>query len=123
MCATSELQQEQAGHHRLVLNVCGQTHELFDFVAANDVVDMHVVICASYPGSFWHGINVLVELCRHLEKVADVLALQVQQGAASEDATSVLFETVVVGYVPSRKGAMLVVCLSDRGLTGGLQNV
>ena len=90
-------------------------------MAADDVVDMNVVICASYPGSFRHGINFSVELCKRLEKVADALALQVRQGAASEDATSALFETVV-GYVPSGKGAMLL-CLSDRGLTGGLQNV
>ena len=99
----------------------GRPAELFDFVAADDVVDIHVVICASYPGSFRHGINVWVELCKRLEKVADALALQVRRGAASEDATSALFETVV-GYVPSGKRAMLV-CLSDRGLTGGLQNV
>jgi molybdenum cofactor synthesis domain-containing protein len=95
--------------------------ELFDFVASEDNVDVHVVICASYPGSFRHSLNVSTELCKRLEKVADAFAFQVRRGAASEDATSALFEAVV-GYVPSGKGAMLV-CLSDRGLTGGLQNV
>jgi molybdenum cofactor synthesis domain-containing protein len=99
----------------------GRPEELFDFVACEDVVDVYVVICASYPGSFRHSVNVSSELCKRLEKVADALALQVRRGAAFEDATSALFETVV-GYVPSGKGAMLV-CLSDRGLTGGLQNV
>ena len=91
-------------------------------MAADDVVDMHVVICASYSGSFRHGINFSVELCKRLEKVADALALQVRRGAASKDAASALSETVV-GYVPSGKGAMLLCLLLDGGLTGGLQNV
>lgn len=104
----------------------GRPKELFEFVTAADdavVVDVHVVICAScYPGSFCHSINISMELCKHLEKVADALALQVRRGAASEDATCALFETVV-GYLPSRKGGAMLVCLSDRGLTGGLQNI
>lgn len=99
----------------------GKNEELFEFVASDDSIDVYVVICASYPGSFRDSLNVTTELRKRMKKLADALALQVRRGAASEDATSALFEAVV-GYVPSRKGAMLV-CLSDRGLTGGLKNV
>jgi hypothetical protein len=99
----------------------GKPEELLDFLASEDSIDLYVVICASYPGSFRDSLNISTELCKWLEKVADALAIQVRRGAASEDATSALFESVV-GYAPNGKGTMLV-CLSDRGLTGGLQNV
>lgn len=99
----------------------GRPEELFDFVAKEDNVDVHVVVCASYPGSFRRHLDISNELVKRLEKVADGLALQVRRGAASEDATSAYFETVA-GYVPNGRGAMLV-CVSDHGLVGGLQNV
>jgi hypothetical protein len=84
-------------------------------------VDVHVVACASYPGSFRAQLEISTELTKRLVKVADALALQVRRGAASENAAAALYETVV-GYVPSGQGALLV-CLSDEGLVGGLQNV
>lgn len=99
----------------------GKPDDFFDVVTAGDNVDVQVVTCASYPGSFRAHLEISTELCKRLDKVADALALQVRRGAASENATTALFETVV-GYMPKGRGAM-VVCLSDDGLVSGLQNV
>jgi hypothetical protein len=99
----------------------GKPEELFGFVATEDNLDVHVVTCASYPGCFRAHLDISTELTKRLDKVADALALQVRRGAASEHATTALFETVV-GYIPDGIGAMLV-CLSDDGLIGGLGNV
>ena len=84
-------------------------------------MDVHVVTCASYPGSFRANLDISTQLCQRLDKIADALALQVRRGAACEDPTASLFETVV-GYIPNGRGSM-VVCLADDGLVGGLQNV
>ena len=58
---------------------------------------------------------------QRLNKVADALALQARQGAASEDSRAALFEAVV-GYAPEGKGAILV-CLPEQGVGSGLANV
>jgi hypothetical protein len=60
-------------------------------------------------------------LSKHLSKVANSLALQARQGAASQDPKAALFE-VVVGYVPEKDGAMLV-CVPEIGVHGALSNV
>lgn len=92
----------------------------------SEVVDCHgadfvIVCCISFPGSFLYHLEVVSTLREQLVKPAKALALQARQGAASENPAAALFE-VVVGYAPAEQGVM-VICLSDAGLIGGLQNV
>lgn len=101
----------------------GSVDELYS-VVANDPpsdVDFIVVSCTSFPGSFQYHLDISNALRKHLSKVANSLALQARQGAASQDPMAALFE-VVVGYVPERGGAMLI-CVPDTGLQGALSNV
>jgi molybdenum cofactor synthesis domain-containing protein len=99
----------------------GRPKEIFDVLLAGDNVDLHVVTCAIYPGSFRANLEFSTQVCQRLDKIADALALQIRRGAACEDPTASLFETVV-GYIPNGRGS-IVVCLADDGLVGGLQNV
>ena len=61
-----------------------------------------------------------------VEKVADAIALQARRGAAEEDGTAALFETVV-GYLHSptegTPGGSMLIALPMNGLKGGLANV
>jgi molybdenum cofactor synthesis domain-containing protein len=84
-------------------------------------VDIIVVSCTLLNGSFQHGLAMSNALSKHLSKVANSLALQARQGAASQDPKAALFE-VVVGYVPEKDGAMLV-CVPEIGVHGALSNV
>ena len=97
------------------------TKEVFAFCShLKDDVDIFCVVCQNYPGSFRRHVDVSSELRRNLDKVADAMALQARQGAASDDATAALFE-VVVGFVPQHK-AMLI-CIPEQGMEGALFNV
>ena len=105
----------------------GDAERLFEFCTAsgggtgdgnNDSVDVFVVVCNS---TFQYHLHVATELRYRLTKVADALALQVRQGAASECPASALLETVV-GYVPMGRGSMMIM-VPEQGLNGALGNV
>jgi molybdenum cofactor synthesis domain-containing protein len=99
----------------------GPREDLYNFAIDSNKADFIVVSCASFEGSFQYHLAVSSALRRRLSKVADTMALQARQGAASQDPTSALFEAVV-GYAPEERGAMLI-CLSDRGIDGGVANI
>jgi MoeA C-terminal region (domain IV) len=101
----------------------GQPQDLYAFVLDSiKGADVIVVSCTSYPGSFAYHLDISSALRQRLDKVADVLALQARQGAASDDPTAALFETVV-GYVPDKEEGAMLVCLADRGIEAGLSNI
>ena len=98
-----------------------ESEKVFEFCSQlKDDVDVFCVVCQDYPGSFRRHVDISSELRRSLDKVADAMALQARQGAASDDATAALFE-VVVGFVPQHK-AMLI-CVPERGMEGAFLNV
>eukprot|EP00980_Cylindrotheca_fusiformis_P029512 scaffold23496_cov188-Cylindrotheca_fusiformis.AAC.10 len=99
----------------------GDLEDLYSFCIDSNDADVIVVSCASYPGSFRHYLDVSSMFRNKLQKVATALSLQARQGAASQNSTAAIFESVV-GYAPEEKGAMLI-CLPDSGLMGGLSNV
>jgi hypothetical protein len=101
----------------------GSVDDLYSVVAndKSDDIDFIVVSCVSFPGSFPYHLDISIALRKNLSKVANSLALQARQGAASQDPKAALFE-VVVGYVPEQGGAMLI-CLPDSGVQGALSNV
>ena len=86
-------------------------------------VDLIVVSCVTFDGSFKHHLDVTSTLRQRLSKVAKSMALQARQGSASQDPSTALFE-VVVGYVPriQQHGSMLI-CVQDNGIRGALSNV
>jgi molybdenum cofactor synthesis domain-containing protein len=103
----------------------GDAASLFDFCAQdgdnhNDrgSVDVFVIVCNS---TFRYHLDVATELRHRVRKVADALALQARQGAASECAASALLETVV-GYVPTGRGSIMIM-VPELGLQGALANV
>lgn len=83
--------------------------------------DLLVVSCVKFSGAFQFHLDVAKKLRQQLSKVANSLALQARMGAASQDPTTAVFETVV-GYVPSKNGAMLV-CVHENGVAGALSNI
>ena len=108
----------------------GSAERLFDFCTAigggtddeDDLgsVDVFVVVCSS---TFRYQLDVATELRRRVTKVADALALQARQGAASECAANALLETVV-GYVPLAGGrGSIMIMVPEQGLQGALGNV
>ena len=101
----------------------GPPGELYTFIleSISESADVIVVVCTSYNGAFPHHLDISSALRQRLDKIADVLAMQARQGAASQDPIAALFETVA-GYVPEKNGSMLV-CLADRGVDAGLGNI
>jgi molybdopterin molybdotransferase len=101
----------------------GSINELYSVVAKEESsdVDFIVVSCVTFAGSFSYHLDVSIALRKQLSKLANSLALQARQGAASQDPKAALFE-VIVGYVPEQGGAMLI-CLPDIGVQGALSNV
>lgn len=101
----------------------GPLDQLHSFVVEDTPkdVDLVVVSCVPFSGSFQYHLDVTNALRPKLSKVANSLALQARLGAAFQSPTTALFETVV-GYLPQNGGAM-VVCLHDDGLFGALSNV
>eukprot|EP00548_Thalassiothrix_antarctica_P015392 CAMPEP_0194176860 /NCGR_PEP_ID=MMETSP0154-20130528/10722_1 /TAXON_ID=1049557 /ORGANISM="Thalassiothrix antarctica, Strain L6-D1" /LENGTH=651 /DNA_ID=CAMNT_0038891213 /DNA_START=71 /DNA_END=2023 /DNA_ORIENTATION=- len=99
----------------------GNLDDLYSFSVDSNDADLIVVSCISFKGAFQYHLDVSLTLRNRLEKIADALALRARQGAAAQDPTSVLFESLV-GYAPDEQGAILV-CLSDKGLKGGLGNI
>ena len=83
--------------------------------------DLLVVSCVKFSGAFQFHLDIAKLLRQQLSKVANSLALQARMGAASQDPTTAVFETVV-GYVPSKNGAMLV-CVHENGVAGALSNI
>ena len=90
-------------------------------------VDIWVVACS---GSFTFSLKVSQMLRNRVEKVADSLAMQARLGAAAQEATAALFESLV-GFLTNGQadnngveveGCMLV-ALPLKGLEGGLDNV
>lgn len=103
----------------------GDVASLYDFCAQDGdnhddlgSVDVLVIVCNS---SFRYQLNVATELRHRLTKVADALALQARQGAASECAASAVLETLV-GYLPTGRGS-IVIMVPEQGLRGALENV
>jgi molybdopterin molybdotransferase len=86
-----------------------------------DDVDILVAACPKVPGSFRCHVKLASLLRQNLSKVADAMALQARQGAASQYPTAALFE-VVIGYRPDGKGS-IVILLPEEGLDEGLGNV
>jgi hypothetical protein len=100
----------------------GEPNELFSFaVNGQEHTDVFVIVCHDFDGSYQYHLDVSSELRKKLHKVADAMALQARRGAASEDPSAALFETVV-GSVREGHGAVMI-CLTEKGLHGGLQNV
>ena len=99
----------------------GDLNDLYTFATDSNNADFVVLICMSFEGSFQYHLDVSACLRDRLLKPADALASQARQGAATESPTAALFEAIV-GYAPENEGAM-VVCLSDRGMQGGLGNI
>jgi hypothetical protein len=99
----------------------GPPDEVYSAAIDSNDADFIVVSCVSFEGSFPYHLDVSTALRARVQKAAEALALNARQGAASQASTAALFETVV-GYAPEKQGAMLV-CLPDRGLSGGLENV
>lgn len=97
--------------------------KLYPFIVEHcfEDVDIVVISCPSFGGSFEHHLAISNMLKLQLSKVGYSLSLQARQGAASEDPKAALFE-VVVGYVPEKNGAMLL-CLPEAGVVGALNNV
>jgi molybdopterin molybdotransferase len=99
----------------------GSPDELYSLAIDSDKADFIVVSCSLFDGSFPYYLDVSSSLRHRLTKIADALALQARQGAAGQDPTAALFETVV-GYASEQQGAMLV-CLPEQGLDGALGNI
>ena len=101
----------------------GSLDELYSFVVevTPEDVDLIVVSCVRFDGSFQYHLDATNILRHRLSKVANSLALQARLGAASQDPTTALFEAVV-GYVPNKNGAILV-CVEDNGIEGALKNI
>ncbi|MGK3733760.1 MAG: molybdopterin molybdotransferase [Bacillariaceae sp.] len=89
----------------------------------SDDVDLIVVSCVTFDGSFQYHLDVTSTLRQRLSKVAKSMALQARQGSASQDPSTALFE-VTVGHVPriQQHGSMLI-CVQDKGVRGALSNV
>ena len=86
-----------------------------------EAVDVWVVACSA---SFLYSLDISKCIRERIGKVADAMALQARQGAASQDGTAALFEPVV-GFLdagPLHDGCMLI-ALPASGLEGGLSNV
>lgn len=90
----------------------------FVFEETLEDIDLIVVSCINFNGSFQYHLDVTKMLRQQLSKVANSLSLQARMGAASQDPTTALFETVV-GYVPNKNGAMLL-CVHENGVGGAL---
>ena len=99
----------------------GAMDKLYPEVVDCNGADFVIVCCTSFPGSFLYHLEVVSTINERLSKHAKALALQARQGAASENPAAALFE-VVTGYAPVGQGVM-VICLPDSGLNGGLRNV
>jgi len=96
---------------------------LFSFVVNEmpDGIDLIVVSCVTFDGSFQYHLDVTNILRHRLSKIAKSMSMQARQGAAYQDPSTALFEAVV-GYVPKMRGAMLV-CVQDNGIRYALSNV
>jgi len=101
---------------------CGNAMNLFSTVTTeHGSVDVLVVVCKAFPGFFRYHLDLAAALRKQLVKVADSIALMARCGAASEDARSALFETVV-GFVPKDRGYMMVL-VPEQGLHSSLNNI
>ena len=100
----------------------GDACEIYDFVAERSHdVDVAVVACSYFDGSFPYFLDVSSALKKRLSKVADALASQARQGAAGQDPVTAIFEPTV-GYIPEGNGAILV-CIPTSGLDQALGNI
>lgn len=98
-----------------------ELEEMYPFCIDSNDADFIIISCVPFEGSFQFHLHVTSFLRKKLIKVADAIALQARQGAASQEPKTALFECLV-GYAPEGKGAM-VVSLPMQGLHGGLSNI
>jgi len=92
----------------------------FVFEETIEDIDLIVVSCVKFNGSFQYHLDVTKLLRQQLSKVANSFSSQARMGSASQDPTTAVFETVV-GYVPNKNGAMLVY-VQENGVGGALSN-
>lgn len=119
----SALSGTKSGNAQIVCKktFSGPLDNLYSEIVDTNDADLVVISCVSFLGAFLFHLDVAATIRRHLTKLADSLALQARQGAASENAAAALFE-VVAGYSPERQGT-IVICLPDIGIGGGLSHV
>jgi hypothetical protein len=99
----------------------GNLGDLYAFSVDSNYADLIVVSCISFKGAFQYHLDVSSILHSRLKKLADALALHARQGAASQEPTTAIFESII-GYAPDKQGAILI-CLPDKGLKGALGNI
>ena len=102
---------------------------LYNHILDNALPQRPDVVCVVARTRFLRHLDVVSELRRRLQKVADGLSLQARKGAAAEHASSALLECLV-GYIDTERtkddirseGAVLV-CVPQAGVAGALSNV
>jgi hypothetical protein len=101
----------------------GLTEQLSETVngATMEGVDViFVVVCCGDSAGFRAGLEISHVLRPIIVKNANALALQVRQGAASQDGLAALFENVV-GTI--RNGSAVLISCSDKGLEGAVGSI
>ncbi len=93
--------------------------ELKSFLS-EEGIDLFVLSCVNVDGAFQYHLDATKVLRQQLSKVANSFSLQARVGAASQDPTTAVYETVV-GYVPNKSGSMLVF-VHENGVGGALSN-
>lgn len=100
----------------------GNAADLFGTITSkNDSADIIVVVCKAFTGSWKYHLDIAAALRKQLVKIADSIAMVARRGAAQEDATCALFETVV-GFVAKDRGCMMIL-VPEQGLLNSLSNV
>ena len=93
--------------------------ELKSFLSEDDI-DLFVLSCVDVDGAFQYHLDATKVLRQELSKVGNSFSLQARMGAASQDPTTAVFETVA-GYLPNKSGSMLVF-VHENGVAGALSN-
>ena len=83
-------------------------------------IDLIVVSCVKFSGSFQYHLDVAKILRQQLFKVANALSQKARLGAANQDPATAIFETVV-GHVQNDSRAMLVF-VHENGVGGALES-
>jgi molybdenum cofactor synthesis domain-containing protein len=99
----------------------GDVFDLATSICEAGSVDVLVLVCQSFIGSFLYHLDLAHILRKKLVKVADAMAVQARSGAASDESSNAIFETVV-GFCPRGRGCMMI-SLPESGVNSGLSNV
>lgn len=100
----------------------GEAEKLPEFLESlqmKENIDIFVIVCPNFPGSFRYQLHASKQLRTYLQKIADPMAQMVRRAISSQESPSAALFEIVIGYI----GNSFTVFLPSNGVKSGLSSV